>query len=99
MKTTKILDAFRNAGLSVDTKFPKDGTEAKDTTNVILLNGRVLNVCTYSVVGFGQYGTPSYETARKELCKRVVAVLTRLGVHFSQSLPDQYILSAEATNA
>lgn len=93
MTTTQILKALRNSDLTAKAGFPKSNTPANEWTNVTVLGGRVLNVNTFSVLGFGCIDNPKYVEVRTSLCKKVEKALTALGVRFSQSLPDQYIIS------
>lgn len=93
MTSTQILKSLRKNGLTAMSGYPKLDTPASEWTNVTLLSGRVLNVNTFSILGFGCIDNPKYDVTRKELCRKVEGVLTALGVRFHQSLPDQYIIS------
>lgn len=93
MTTQQILKALRNEGLSAKSSWPKLDTPAAEWPNVQVLGGRVLNVCTNSILGFGCIDNPQYDTIRQQLCSKVETALTALDVRFYQSLPDQYVLS------
>lgn len=93
MTTNQILKALREGGLTAKGAWPKADTPANEWPNALLLGGRVLNVCTHSVLGGGCINNPAYESTRDGLCQKVEAALTSAGVSFRKSLPDQYVLS------
>lgn len=93
MMTKQILKSLRNNGLTAKAGHDKGNTPAAECANVNVLSSRVLNVNTFSILGFGCIDHQRYETVKSELCSKVEVALNAIGVSFTKSLSDQYIIN------
>lgn len=93
MTTKLVLKALKAASLTARASWPKCSAPASEYPNVVVLNGRVINIMTCSILGFGCFDNPVYQSTMNSLCDKVESALRAAGIKFTRSLPDQYLLA------
>jgi hypothetical protein len=91
MTTRELLKVIRATGLTARSGFDPLNRSAAECANVHVLN-HVINLNTFSLLGFGCRTHPEFSSTQQMLVERVAAALEANGVSFEQTLPDQLII-------
>lgn len=94
----KVLTAIRSAGLTARSGFDANKTPLAECANVVVLSNAVVNVQTFTVLDWAEYGAamchPRYAETKRELRERVFAALVAAGVNVERSpTPDQLFIN------